>query len=193
MGESVGKRVLLVEDEAVLQQLISRYLVAAGYLVQKAVDGLDAIKRLRAGLPDLIISDFNMPRMDGLEFLHVVRTRFPQIPVMLIGDEARDALPGEVIADAYFQKNQFGFHQLPEAISELTQRLHPRPALPPIENEPMQARPDESDHFIIDCRDCFREFSIPRIIGIGWAEKWTSCTHCGRIVQFLVDEQSEDN
>jgi CheY-like chemotaxis protein len=192
MGEPVGKRVLLVEDEPVLQRLIARYLVAGGYAVQTAVDGLDAIKKLRAGLPDLIISDLNMPRMDGVVFLHVVRRRFPQIPVMLIGDKTPDALPGGVTADAYFQKNRFGFHQLPEAIEELTKRLDPRPALPPIENVPAKARPDESDNFIIDCPDCLREFSIPRIIGIGWAEKWTICVHCGRMVQFIVDEQFED-
>jgi CheY-like chemotaxis protein len=89
MGEQLGKRVLLVEDEPVLQRLIAGYLVAGGYAVQTAVDGLDAIKKLRAGLPDLIISDLNMPRMDGFEFLHVMRNRFPQIPVMLIGDERR--------------------------------------------------------------------------------------------------------
>ena len=160
-------------------------------MVQKAVDGLDAIKRLRAGLPDLIISDLNMPRMDGFEFLHVIRKRFPQIPVMLIGDEAPDALPGEVTTDAYFQKNGYGFHRLPEAIADLTIRHHPRPAIPPIKNEPAKARLDGSDHFIIDCRDCFREFSILRIIGIGWAEKWTSCIHCGRIVQFIVVEKFE--
>jgi CheY-like chemotaxis protein len=174
MVDQLGTRVLLVEDEPVLQRLIAGYLVAGGYEVQTAVDGLDAIKKLRSVLPELIISDLNMPRMDGFEFLHVMRTRFPQIPVMLLGDEAPDTLPGEVTADAYFQKNRFGFHQLPEAISELTKRLHPRPALPPIENEPATARPDGSSHFIVDCRDCLREFSIPRIIGIGWAEKWTS-------------------
>ena len=73
MGEPVGKRILLVEDEPALQELISRYLVTGGYVVQTALDGLDAIKKLRGGLPDLVISDLNMPRMDGFEFLHVMR------------------------------------------------------------------------------------------------------------------------
>jgi CheY-like chemotaxis protein len=191
MGEQLRKRVLLVEDEPVLQRLIAGYLVAGGYEVQTAVDGLDAIKKLRAGLTQLIISDLNMPRMDGFEFLHVMRNRFPQIPVMLIGDEAPDALPGEVTADAYFQKDRFGFHQLLEVISELTRRIDPRPAPPPITNEPTKARPDGSSHFIIDCRDCLREFSIPRVIHIEGTEKWTSCVHCGRMVQFIVTEQSE--
>src|ERR1035441_904175 len=126
VGQS-GNRVLLVDDEPLFQKLISVCLVSAGYVVQAAVDGLDAVKKLRAGLPDLIISDLNMPRMDGTELLEIIRKRFQQIPVMLVGDEALEALPGEVPADAYFQKNRFGFHQFPEAIGELFRRHHPRP------------------------------------------------------------------
>ena len=191
MGEPVGKRILLVEDEPALQELISRYLVTGGYVVQTALDGLDAIKKLRGGLPDLVISDLNMPRMDGFEFLHVMRKRFPQIPVMLLGDEAPDELPREVIADAYFQKNRFGFHQLPEVTSELTKRLHPQPAPPPVDEEPLQARRDADGHYIIGCGDCLREFNIPRIFHVEGAEKWTTCVHCGKMVHFLVAEQSD--
>ena len=190
MGEPVVKRVLLVEDEPVLQRLISGYLVAEGYAVQTAVDGLDAIKNLRAGLPELIISDLNMPRMDGFEFLHVVHKRFPQIPVLLLGDEAPDALPGEVTAAAYFQKTRFGFHQIPEAISELTKRLQPRPSPPQVVDEPMKARRDANGRYIFDCRDCLREFTIPRIIHVVGAQKWTSCVHCGKMMKFLLDEPS---
>jgi CheY-like chemotaxis protein len=191
MGEQLGKRVLLVEDEPVLQKLISRYLVAEGYAIKTAEDGLDAIGKLRAGLPELIISDFNTPRMSGTEFLDVVRKRFPQIPVLLIGNEAPNALPGGVTADAYFQKDGFGFHQLPEAISELTSRHHPRPAPSPIYDEPMQARRDGNGDYIIDCRDCLREFSIPSILYIEGAENWTACVHCRKLVQFFVAEHPE--
>ena len=190
VGQS-GNRVLLVDDEPLFQKLISVCLVSARYVVQAAVDGLDAVKKLRAGLPDLIISDLNMPRMDGTELLEIIRKRFQQIPVMLVGDEALDALPGEVTADACFQKNRFGFHQLPEVISELTRRPHPRNAPPMVDDEPVQARRDGKGHYIINCGDCKREFSIPRIIHIGGAEKWTSCVHCGKMIQFLLAEQSE--
>ena len=177
MGEPSGKYVLLVEDEPVLQKLIAGYLTAAGYVVQTAVDGLDAIAKLRAGLPELIICDLRMPRMDGFEFLHVAHKRFPQIPVMLMGDEAPNAWPEGVASDAYFQKTTFGFHQLPEVISELTGRLQPRPAPPAVDTKPMQAKPDASDRYVVNCGDCLREFSIPRIFHIKGAQKWTSCHH----------------
>lgn len=78
MVGQLNGRVLLVDDEPLIRTVISGYLVAAGYVVRAAVDGLDAIAKLRAGLPDLIVSDINMPKMSGLEFLDVVRKRFPQ-------------------------------------------------------------------------------------------------------------------
>src|SRR5208283_5639343 len=77
-GTMIGQlteRVLLVDDEPLVRKLISRYLVAEGYVVRVADDGLDAIGKLRAGLPDLIVSDLIMPRMSGVELLGVVRKR----------------------------------------------------------------------------------------------------------------------
>ena len=181
-----GNRVLLVEDEAVLRKLISGYLVAAGYVVRTADDGLDAITKLRMELPDLIISDLNMPRMSGLEFLAVVRKRYPQIPIMMMSTEPPDEMPGGVIADAYYQKDGYGFHQLPEAISNLTTRLPLRTTPPTVDDEPVQARRHRNGHYLIDCEDCFREFSMPRVFHIERAENWTICEHCGKAVRFIV-------
>jgi CheY-like chemotaxis protein len=82
MVGQLSSRVLLVDDDPLIRKLISGYLVAAGYVVRTAVDGLDALGKLGAGLPDLIISDLVMPRMSGIELLDVVRIRFPQIPVI---------------------------------------------------------------------------------------------------------------
>jgi CheY-like chemotaxis protein len=192
MGEQSGKLVLLVEDEPVVQRLIAKYLVAEGYKVQTAIDGLDAIAKLRAGLPELIISDLRMPRMDGFELFHVVHKRFPQIPIMLMGDEAPSAWPERVASDAYFQKNGFGFHQLPEVIAELNKGLQLRPAPPPVDSKPAQAMRDGNDRYVVNCRDCLREFSIPRIFHVRGAQNWTSCFHCGKMIQFCVAEQSEN-
>ena len=185
------RRVLLVDDDPLIRKLISRRLVAAGYVVRTAVDGLDAIGKLRAGPPDMIISDLNMPRMTGYEFLEVVRKRFPQIPVIVISAIAADEMPEEVAADAYYHKNGFGFQQLLETISDLTRDLPLRAAPPPIDNEPAQARWDGNGHYIIPCPDCLREFSVPRVFHIVRDEKWAICMHCGKLVQFLVAEHSE--
>jgi CheY-like chemotaxis protein len=190
MGQ-LGSRVLLVDDEPQIRKLISTYLVAAGYVVQTAVDGLDALRKLRAGLPDLILSDRNIPRMSGLELLAVVRKRFPQIPVMVISSVAADEMPVEVAADAYFHKTGLGFDQLLETISALTRELPLRTAPPPSDNQPFQARCDGKGHYTIGCDDCLREFSVPRGFHMGRDEMWATCAHCGKMVQFLVVERPE--
>lgn len=67
-------RVLIVEDEHELRELIAQWLESRGYQVVEAADGLDAVELLQAGLePDLILLDLTMPRMDGREFLDWLR------------------------------------------------------------------------------------------------------------------------
>ena len=111
MGQ-LTNRVLLVDDEPLVRKLISRHLLAAGYIVRMADDGLDAIGKLHGEIPDLIISDLKMPRMSGVELLHVVRKRFPQIPVIVISGFAADEMPEDFAADFYCPKNEFLSEQL---------------------------------------------------------------------------------
>ena len=191
MVGQLGKRVLLIDDDPLIRKLISGYLVAAGYVVRTAVDGLDALGKLRAGLPDLIISDLNMPRMSGSELLEVVRKRFPQIPVVVISGVNAAELPVGFAPDAFFHKNGFDFHQLLETILDVTRNRPLQTALPPIDNEPVIARWDEGGHCVIGCKDCLREINFPRTADIIRGEKRTTCVHCGKLVQFLVAEHSE--
>ena len=192
MGQLRG-RVLLVDDDPLFRKFALRYLVAAGYVVRVAVDGLDAIRKLRGGPLDLIISDLNMPSMSGFEFIDVVRKRFPQIPVIVISGVPADDWPEEVAADAYCPKTEFISEQLLQTMSDLTRKPHLRTAPPPVDNEPAHARWDGNGHFIISCDDCLREFSVPRIFHLGRDEKWTNCVHCGKVVQFHIAEDSEGN
>lgn len=192
MVGQLNDRVLLVDDEPLIRKVISGYLVAAGYVVRAAVDGVDAIGKLRAGLPDIIVSDFNMPKMSGLEFLDVVRKRFPQIPVIVISGSAANDLPEGVAADAYFHKNGFGFEPLLRTISDLTRKPPLRIARPHVDGKPVQARWDGDGHYIIGCDDCLRAFSVPRARYIGPDEKWTTCLHCGKVVRFLVVHEDSE-
>jgi two-component system, chemotaxis family, chemotaxis protein CheY len=67
-------RVLVVEDEHELRELIAHWLETRGYQVVQAADGVDAVDLLQAGLePDLILLDLTMPRMDGRAFLEWMR------------------------------------------------------------------------------------------------------------------------
>jgi CheY-like chemotaxis protein len=188
MVGQLNNRILLVEDDSLIRKLISRYLVAAGYVVQTAVDGLDALGKLRAVLPHLIISDLKMPRMSGVELLNIIRKRFPQVPVIAI-TAASDEIPEGVAADAYYNKSGSGFERLMQTISELTNKSPSRTASPPVGNEPVQARWDGEGHFVLRCEDCLREFSVPGIFPLGRDETCTTCVHCGKFVRFLVTQE----
>jgi CheY-like chemotaxis protein len=94
---------LLVDDEAVLRTCLSEMLIAAGYSVRNASDGFSALGAIRDELPDLILSDLNMPGMSGFEFLSVVRRRFPSIRVIAMSSGLL-GLPHGVAADAFYQK-----------------------------------------------------------------------------------------
>jgi len=188
MVGQLSARVLLADDDPVVRKLISRYLVAAGYVVRTAVDGLDALEKLRAGLPDLIISDLNMPRMSGIELLEVVRKRFPQIPVIVISAVAADEMPEQVAADAYYHKNGFGFEQLLQTISDLTRKSPLRTAPPHVDNKPVPARWDGDGHYAVECPDCLRSTTIPRGPRFTRGEHITTCIHCCGVIQLRIDD-----
>jgi len=166
-------------------------LVAAGYVVKTAVDGLDAIGKLRAGLPDLIISDLNMPRMSGIEFLDLVRIRFPQIPVIVISGLAADEIPKEVTADAYFHKNGFGFELLLHTILDLRRKPPLRAAALRVDNQSVRARWDSSGHYVVECPDCLRSTTVSCNPRFTRGEHVTTCIQCGGVTQLLIDDGND--
>ena len=188
MVGQLSDRVLLVDDDPLVRKLISGHLVAAGYVVWTAVDGLDALGKLREGLPDLIISDLVMPGMSGFELLDVVRIRFPQIPVILISGAAIDEMPEGVAADAYYHKNGFGFEQLLQTISDLTRKPPLRTAPPHIDNKPVPARWDGNGHYDVECPDCMRSTVVPRGPRFTRGEHITTCIHCCGLIQLLIND-----
>lgn len=78
----VQRRILVVDDEEVIRELFTRLLQKEGYEVATAENGFDALLKLKQLKPDVIISDLNMPKMSGFEFLSVVRRRFPEVSVI---------------------------------------------------------------------------------------------------------------
>src|SRR5579859_8258863 len=95
-------QILLVDDDGGVRNTLAILLTSAGYDVATANDGFEALLHLKRAIPGMIISDLNMPRMSGFEFLSVARRRFPQIPVLAVSGAYQEgsAMPGGVIADA---------------------------------------------------------------------------------------------
>jgi CheY-like chemotaxis protein len=96
---------LVVDDEALVRTCLSEILIESGYAVRNAADGFSALAAIRDEIPDIILSDLNMPGMSGFELLSVVRRRFPFIRVIAMSSGFSGAdLPPGVAADAFYQK-----------------------------------------------------------------------------------------
>jgi two-component system chemotaxis sensor kinase CheA len=80
------KSILVVEDSITARSLLKNILEAAGYQVQTAVDGIDAMTSLKTGSFDLVVSDVEMPRMDGFDLTEKIRAdnKLKDIPVILV-------------------------------------------------------------------------------------------------------------
>ena len=81
---ALGKRILVVDDEEDVRFLVSRMLADMGYDVDMAVDGADAIQKMRARRPDLLILDLMMPNVDGYGVLGHLRTQPDPPPVVVL-------------------------------------------------------------------------------------------------------------
>ena len=89
----MAKTILIVDDSASLRQVVSIALKGAGYDVIEAGDGVDALKKLDGKKIHLIISDVNMPNMDGITFVKEAK-RLPNYkftPIVMLTTEAGDA------------------------------------------------------------------------------------------------------
>ena len=84
-------RILVVDDEASMRDVLSIMLHREGYQVDTAVDGAQAVTHLRDHTYDLVISDIKMPRMTGLELLKAVRASddYKDIPFLMVTAEAQ--------------------------------------------------------------------------------------------------------
>ncbi|GAA3112609.1 response regulator transcription factor [Streptomyces echinatus] len=99
-------RVLVVDDDATVAEVVAGYLGRAGYAVERAADGPTALTRAAARWPDLVVLDLMLPGMDGLEVCRRLRARAP-VPVVMLtarGDEDDRILGLEVGADDYVTK-----------------------------------------------------------------------------------------
>jgi two-component system chemotaxis response regulator CheY len=100
-------KILVVEDESDVRTLISLILQAAGHTVAEAYDGQAALEQFNAGHFDLVITDMNMPRMDGLELIQNLRQQQPDLYIMLItgyGTTDTEKRASELGANEYLSK-----------------------------------------------------------------------------------------
>jgi two-component system, chemotaxis family, chemotaxis protein CheY len=87
----MGKSIMTVDDSASVRQMVSFTLREAGYDVVEACDGKDAVAKLGTTEPNLIVTDLNMPNMDGIELIKSVRTipKYKFIPIIMLTTESQ--------------------------------------------------------------------------------------------------------
>ncbi|MFJ9350867.1 response regulator transcription factor [Streptomyces sp. NPDC101237] len=122
-------RVLVVDDDPTVAEVVTGYLDRAGYLVDHADDGPAALARAAAHWPDLVVLDLMLPGMDGLEVCRRLRGRAP-VPVIMLtarGDEDDRILGLEVGADDYVTK-PFSPRELVLRVESVLRRARPAPA-----------------------------------------------------------------
>ncbi|MBI5919405.1 MAG: response regulator [Nitrosomonadales bacterium] len=89
----MAKTILIVDDSASMRQLVAITLRAAGYDLIEACDGVDALAKIRGRKVHLIISDVNMPNMDGITFVTEVKKipEFKFVPVIMLTTEVQES------------------------------------------------------------------------------------------------------
>jgi two-component system, chemotaxis family, chemotaxis protein CheY len=96
----MAKKILIVDDSESIRELVCLTLESAGYSVDKGIDGIDALKLLDGREVNLIITDLNMPNMDGIQFIREVRKlgQYATIPILLLTTESQQAKKEEAKA-----------------------------------------------------------------------------------------------
>lgn len=89
----MSKTILTVDDSRTMREMLRRTLASEGYNVLQAEDGLDGLAMLEGRTPDIIITDINMPRLDGFGFIREVRCdpRHRGTPILVLSTEFDDA------------------------------------------------------------------------------------------------------
>jgi CheY-like chemotaxis protein len=183
-------RVLIVDDEANLRSLGKSILESQGYEVHCAEDGFEGLAALKRALPDMIISDLQMPNMNGFEFLSVVRQRFPTVPVIVIsGEFSGVSVPESVLADAFFPKGSYQPAALFEKISELLTDLPNRLRTISPKRAAVWSKNDK-DMVAVTCSACLRTFPVAHATkGLNEA----LCDFCASRVHFEILSAPENS
>jgi len=125
------KKILVVEDERDINELVSYNLRRQGFIAESAFNGADALKKLKKGKYDLLLLDLMLPEMDGMELCRVIRTdkAFSPIPIIMLtarSEEIDKVLGLELGADDYVTK-PFSTRELMARVKAVLRRA---PALP---------------------------------------------------------------
>lgn len=179
---------LIVDDDPSTRSMLSTIFSGLGHSVRCAEDGFSGLRRIRERMPDVILSDLNMPGMSGFEFLSVVRRRFPAIYVIATsGSYTGNQVPREIAADAFYEKSA-GLGILFKLMSAASQSLHGEFAAARRQAPRWIASGPETASYgsplMIACHECLRTFcDTPRPARIAHS---TVCIYCDTPIEYSI-------
>lgn len=144
----MSRKILIADDEPKILQMVSAYLEAAGYSVITAPNGALALDAFRAGTPDCVVLDINMPELDGLDVAREIR-KTADVPIIFLTARAEetDRIIGlELGADDYVVK-PFSPRELVARVKAVLRRV-PRESVAGIEKDSDQIRCGD---VVVDC------------------------------------------
>lgn len=184
-------RVLVVDDEPSIRDAAGAILGSQGYEVLTVADGLEALHALSKSLPDVIISDLNMPRMSGFEFLTIVRKRFPRIAtIAMSGEDITGENPIGNLADAFLQKGRYTVEELFEEVAKLLAASPIRSEREKSDIAPLFVPRDRAGYLIITCPKCMRPNKVEAMSLNGGIHQ-TICHSCRTPVKFEINHEIE--
>lgn len=121
-------KLLIVDDDLLLRMLLSKVFSMLGYHVRSVADGFSALSEIRKEIPNIIVSDLNMPGMSGFELLSVARNSFPVIHLIAMSSAfSADNAPPGISTGAFYEKGT----NLGPLLKMVEEMAHlPRPSLP---------------------------------------------------------------
>lgn len=192
---NVEANLLIVEDDVQLRVLLSETFASLGYKVRSTQDGFSALRELRSEIPDIILSDLDMPGMSGFELLSVVRRRFPAVGVVAMsGRIAGDLVPHGVAADAFYEKGTSldSLLQLVGAMAPhcaVTSLQHPT-SLTPIWIPMIACDLSGATSVVISCPECLRTF--PQLLTEAVCPiHSTTCVHCNTVIHYAIVDPAD--
>jgi len=183
--------IVVVDDNPVLLSVLSEIFKESGCTVRTASDGFEALVAIRDRMPDILISDLNMPRMTGFELLSIVRRRFPTIAVIAMsGAYSGATVPAGVAADGFYAKGSSSIDRLFEILRTIGDEAvrHSARAATPIWIPGVPINQGDLSTVVVACPECLRTFSYcVHILQFSYAER--RCPHCLHTVQLSVVRQ----
>lgn len=184
-------QILVVDDDQSVRESVAMSLMAAGYDVVAAEDGFGALSQLREKLPDVVLSDLDMPGMSGFELLSVVRRRFPQIStVAMSGAYVGNEVPFGVIADGFFAKGSESKHLL-RTIQGLLLTAPARSGDHYRECAPAWIARNGNDskaipYVVLTCAECLRAFPMNLMEETNGEVVEVACRSCHSVNRYII-------